>query len=152
MLAGGVLLDEVGLQTGGGFRLLAAELSSEVVSVGEAAVTEQGCGCADEGGKVFCLAFVATIGLDPFRRTFELRGFCSGRMPIMESVGKKKPRPRRSFTPEFKAEIVELCRRGNRSVGQVAKDFDQSPCCPSPPAAFTGCRASTPGCAGSDAA
>ncbi|MFB9836843.1 transposase [Actinoallomurus acaciae] len=29
-----------------------------------------------------------------------------------------------SFTPEFKAEIVELCRRGDRSVGQVAKDFD----------------------------
>lgn len=42
----------------------------------------------------------------------------------MESMGKKKPRPRRSFTPEFKAEIVELCRRGDRSVGQIAKDFD----------------------------
>jgi transposase len=28
------------------------------------------------------------------------------------------------FTPEFKAEIVELCRRGDRSIGQVAKDFD----------------------------
>ncbi|GAA1502067.1 transposase [Kitasatospora kazusensis] len=42
----------------------------------------------------------------------------------MESMGKKKPRPRRSFTPEFKTEIVELCRRGDRSVGQVAKDFD----------------------------
>ena len=40
----------------------------------------------------------------------------------MESMGKKKPRPRRSFTPEFKAEIVELCRRGDRSVGQVAKE------------------------------
>ncbi|MYS82806.1 IS3 family transposase, partial [Embleya scabrispora] len=42
----------------------------------------------------------------------------------MERMGKKKPRPRRSFTSEFKAEIVELCRRGDRSVGQVAKDFD----------------------------
>ena len=41
----------------------------------------------------------------------------------MESMG-KKPRRRRSFTPEFKAEIVELCRQGDRSVGQVAKDFD----------------------------
>jgi transposase len=41
----------------------------------------------------------------------------------MESVGKKQRR-RRSFTPEFKAEIVELCQRGDRSVGQVAKDFD----------------------------
>ncbi|MFD8645159.1 transposase [Streptomyces zaomyceticus] len=39
-------------------------------------------------------------------------------------MGKKKPRPRRSFTAEFKAEIVELCRRGDRSVGQVAKDFE----------------------------
>jgi transposase-like protein len=26
----------------------------------------------------------------------------------MESIGSKKPPPRRSFTPEFKAEIVEL--------------------------------------------
>jgi transposase len=41
----------------------------------------------------------------------------------MESMG-KKPRRRRSFTPEFKAEIVELCLRGDRSVGQVARDFD----------------------------
>ncbi|MGW1713743.1 transposase [Streptomyces sp. NPDC002156] len=42
----------------------------------------------------------------------------------MQSMGKKKPRPRCSFTPEFKAEIVELCRRGDRSVGLIAKDFD----------------------------
>lgn len=43
----------------------------------------------------------------------------------MEFMGKKQPRrPRRSFTPEFKAEIVELCQRGDRSVGQVARDFD----------------------------
>jgi transposase len=41
----------------------------------------------------------------------------------MESMGSKK-RQRRSFTPEFKAEIVDLCQRGDRSVGQVAKDFD----------------------------
>ena len=33
-------------------------------------------------------------------------------------------RKRRSFTPEFKAEIVELCQRGDRSVRQVARDFD----------------------------
>jgi transposase len=44
-------------------------------------------------------------------------------MSTMESMG-KKPRPRRSFTPEFKAEIVELCRRGDRTIGQVARDFD----------------------------
>ncbi|MFK0239109.1 transposase [Streptomyces vinaceus] len=43
---------------------------------------------------------------------------------MMESIGKKKRRLRCSFTPKFKAEIVELCRRGDRSVGQVAKDFE----------------------------
>ncbi len=42
----------------------------------------------------------------------------------METMERKKPRPRRSFTPELKAEIVELCRRGDRSIGQGAKDFD----------------------------
>jgi transposase len=42
----------------------------------------------------------------------------------MENMERKKPRPRRSFTPEFKAEIVERCKRGDRSVSQVAKDFD----------------------------
>jgi len=42
----------------------------------------------------------------------------------METMEKRKQRPRRSFTPEFKAEIVELCRRGDRSIGQVARDFD----------------------------
>ena len=42
----------------------------------------------------------------------------------METMERKKPRPRRSFTPEFKADIVERCRRGDRTVGQVARDFD----------------------------
>jgi transposase len=41
----------------------------------------------------------------------------------MESMG-KKARRRRSFTSEFKAEIVGLCQRGDRSAGQPAKDFD----------------------------
>jgi transposase len=36
----------------------------------------------------------------------------------MESMG-NKPRRRRSFTPEFKAEIVDPCQQGDRSVGQV---------------------------------
>jgi transposase len=45
-------------------------------------------------------------------------------MPIMETMARKKPRPRRSFTLEFKADIVERCRAGDRTVGQVAKDFD----------------------------
>src|SRR5579875_2584542 len=43
----------------------------------------------------------------------------------METMEERKtPRPRRSFTSEFKAEIVELCQRGDRSIGQVARDFD----------------------------
>ena len=43
----------------------------------------------------------------------------------METMAKKKrPRARRSFTPEFKAEIVAACQRGDRSVGQVSRDFD----------------------------
>ena len=42
----------------------------------------------------------------------------------METMERKKPRRRRSFTPEFKAEIVEHCRRGDRTIAQVARDFD----------------------------
>ena len=42
----------------------------------------------------------------------------------MANMGRKAPRPRRSFTPEFKAEIVGLCQLGDRSVGQIARDFD----------------------------
>src|SRR5438067_2403336 len=38
----------------------------------------------------------------------------------------RQKRPRRAFTPEFKAEVVELCRRGDRSVGQVARDLDMT--------------------------
>src|SRR5258708_4275824 len=30
-------------------------------------------------------------------------------MPIMETMERKKPRPRRSFTPEFKADSVKRC-------------------------------------------
>ncbi len=37
---------------------------------------------------------------------------------------KKKPRPRRSFTPEFKADIVDRCRAGDRTIAQVAREFD----------------------------
>jgi len=42
----------------------------------------------------------------------------------METMARKKPRARRSFTPEFKADIVAACQRGDRSVGQVVRDFD----------------------------
>ncbi len=43
----------------------------------------------------------------------------------MDSKDRNKPkRTRRSFTPEFKAEIVEVSRQGDRSIGAVARDFD----------------------------
>lgn len=43
----------------------------------------------------------------------------------MSSNKDRKPRrARRSFTPEFKAEIVERCQHGDRSIGEVARDFD----------------------------
>jgi len=37
---------------------------------------------------------------------------------------RRPPRRRRKFTAEFKAETVRLCRVGDRSIGQVAKDLD----------------------------
>ena len=37
-----------------------------------------------------------------------------------------KRRDRRSFTPEFKAEVVRLCKAGDRSIERVAKDLDLS--------------------------
>lgn len=33
-------------------------------------------------------------------------------------------RKRRKFTPEFRAEVVALCKVGDRSITQVAKDLD----------------------------
>ncbi|MFE3177714.1 transposase [Amycolatopsis sp. NPDC059090] len=40
-------------------------------------------------------------------------------------MGKKRPqRSRRVFTPEFKAEIVGICQRGERSIPQVVHDFE----------------------------
>jgi transposase len=42
----------------------------------------------------------------------------------METMARKKQRPRRSYTPEFKADIVERCRAGDRSIAQVALDFE----------------------------
>lgn len=35
----------------------------------------------------------------------------------------RQQRSRRIFTPEFKAEVVELCRAGDRAIGQVARDL-----------------------------
>ena len=42
----------------------------------------------------------------------------------METMEKKLPRPRRSFTPEFKAEVVALVRHGGKTVGAVARELD----------------------------
>ena len=42
----------------------------------------------------------------------------------METMAKKKPRPRRSFTPEFKAEVVELVHQPGKTVGGVARELD----------------------------
>ncbi len=42
----------------------------------------------------------------------------------METMKRKQPRGRRSFTPEFKAEVVELVRQPGHTVGSVARDMD----------------------------
>ena len=42
----------------------------------------------------------------------------------MEHMAKKRQRPRRAFTAGFKAEIVELCRRSDRTIAQVCEEFD----------------------------
>ena len=42
----------------------------------------------------------------------------------METMVKKQPRPRRSFTPEFKAEVVELVHRPGNTAGSVARDLN----------------------------
>ena len=42
----------------------------------------------------------------------------------METMGRKKARPRRSFSKGFKAEVVELVRTSGKSVPEVARDLD----------------------------
>jgi transposase len=44
-------------------------------------------------------------------------------MSIMETMASEK-RPRRSFSEEYKAEVVELCRTSGKSVAAVARDLD----------------------------
>jgi transposase len=43
-------------------------------------------------------------------------------MAVMEHA----KRPRRSFSDEYKAQVVELCLRGERSISAVARDLDLS--------------------------
>jgi transposase len=64
------------------------------------------------------------VGLTRFDGHPLIRGTAPGRMSIMETREPKQPRARRSLTPQFKAEIVELCQGGDRSIGQVARDVD----------------------------
>jgi transposase len=45
-------------------------------------------------------------------------------MSIMETMGGKKPRPRRSFSRAFKAEVVELVRTSGKTVAEVCRDLD----------------------------
>ena len=42
---------------------------------------------------------------------------------MMETMGRTK-RPRRSFTKEYKAEVVELVRQPAATVASVARDLD----------------------------
>jgi len=41
----------------------------------------------------------------------------------METMAGKKPRRRRSFTPEFKAEVVALVRQPGHTAGSVAREM-----------------------------
>jgi transposase len=42
----------------------------------------------------------------------------------MEPTMQQRRRQRRAFTPAFKAEVVGLCQKGDRSIAQVARDLD----------------------------
>jgi transposase len=42
----------------------------------------------------------------------------------METMARKKPRPRRSFTKEFKPEVVALVRQPGNTVASVARELD----------------------------
>ena len=64
-------------------------------------------------------------GLPPGLTDIQHQGHSPGKDVQNGDHGAGRSRvPCRLFTPEFKAEIVELCRRGDRSIGQVARDFD----------------------------
>jgi transposase len=44
-------------------------------------------------------------------------------MSKMETMEEKRKRPRRSFSDEYKAEVVELCRSSDKSITEVATDL-----------------------------
>lgn len=41
----------------------------------------------------------------------------------MEQAGNGR-RPRRSFSDQYKAEVADLCRHGEKSIGQIARELD----------------------------
>ena len=41
----------------------------------------------------------------------------------METMEQRRKRPRRSFSDEYKAEVVELCRTSGKSISEVSQDF-----------------------------
>jgi transposase len=41
----------------------------------------------------------------------------------METMEERRKRPRRSFSDEYKAEVVELCRTSGKSISEVAGDL-----------------------------
>jgi transposase len=41
----------------------------------------------------------------------------------METMEQKRKRPRRSFSDEYKSEVVELCRTSDKSITKVAQDL-----------------------------
>lgn len=44
----------------------------------------------------------------------------------MDKASNRAKRPRRSFTPEFKAEAVRLCQIGDRTISRIASDLNIS--------------------------
>ncbi len=41
----------------------------------------------------------------------------------METMEQRRKRPRRSFSDEYKAEVVELCRTSGKSISEVSHDL-----------------------------
>jgi transposase len=41
----------------------------------------------------------------------------------METMEEKRKRPRRSFSDEYKAEVVELCRSSDKTIAEVSGDL-----------------------------
>jgi transposase len=44
-------------------------------------------------------------------------------MSKMETMEEKRKRPRRSFSDEYKAEVVDLCRTSGKTISEVAADL-----------------------------